>query len=86
MNKLTGGTVCAVDAATGAEIGPSRKPDSKESVIETSDSERMLDDWAMAQSFDPESVLAIFADDCVRVSAHHDQSDRSIAITRIGRS
>ncbi len=25
MNELTDGTVCAVDAATGAEIGPSRK-------------------------------------------------------------
>ncbi len=25
VNGLTGGTVCAVDAATGAEIGPYRK-------------------------------------------------------------
>jgi|SRR5882724_12168530 len=32
----------------------------------TSDSERMLDDWAMAwTSNDPERVLALFADDCV---------------------
>jgi steroid delta-isomerase-like uncharacterized protein len=41
----------------------------KESVMATSDLERMLDDWAMAWSSaennDPERVLALFADDCV---------------------
>jgi ketosteroid isomerase-like protein len=31
----------------------------------TSAVEQMLDDWAMAWSSDPESVLALFADDCV---------------------
>jgi len=31
----------------------------------TSDVERMLDEWAMAWSSNPDRVLALFADDCV---------------------
>jgi len=39
---------------------------SVESVMATSDLERMFDDWAMAwSSNNPELILALFADDCV---------------------